>query len=255
MGEVARMMERRREMTLEERGTRTGRGRETLKELLLRGEASWRRKGRGTSLSRLRWVCLKRPTMLESPCLMQDCSTSLRAWTLDSVTTKPMECTTNPGGRRATQPPTSTGQARTLTPRCTAGRRTWRHSGPTRGLSQTRVSKGPRVALVLEAVRELVRSSLRRRPTIRLVWMTSYTRPSRPAATRGRMMMDVRGATIGVARTARGGRSTTKKKNLNFLEELGRHCIDCNFQQCHVATYIHLHHKLQCQYKLGKCQP
>merc|ERR1712192_279705 len=134
----------------------------------------------------------------------------------------------------------STGQARTSTPRCTAGRRTWRPSEPTRGLSRTRVSKGRRVALVLEAVQEPVPSSLRRRPTIRLVWMTSCTRPSRPAATRGRMMMDVRGVTIGVARTARGGRSTTKKKNLNFLEELGRHCIDCNFQQCHVAAYNYI---------------
>merc|ERR1719278_1304669 len=59
---VARMRERGREMTLEERGTRTGRGRGTLRELRLRGEESWRRKGRETSLSRLRWACLKRQT-------------------------------------------------------------------------------------------------------------------------------------------------------------------------------------------------
>merc|ERR1712210_244092 len=151
--------ERGRGMTLEGRGTKTGRGRGTLRELRLRGEASWRRKGRETSLSRLRWACLKRRTTLGRECLMRGCSTSPKAWILASATM-----------------------------RCTEARRTWKRSRPTRGLWPTRVSREQRVAL-LEAVPELVPSSSRRRRTIRLVWMPSCTRLSRQAATRGRTTM------------------------------------------------------------------
>merc|ERR550525_846817 len=55
-----RMKERRRGTNFEGRGTRTGRGKGTLRGLLLRDVASWRRRGRETYLSRLRWACLKK---------------------------------------------------------------------------------------------------------------------------------------------------------------------------------------------------
>merc|ERR1712012_570010 len=139
------------------------------------------------------------------------------------ATMKLMECTTNRGERRATLRPTSTGRARTLTLKCTAARRTWKPSGQTRGLWRTRASRAQKVGLV--AVPGLVRCSLRRRRMILSVWTHSCTRPSRPAAARGRTTTDETDATIGEVlqqeqiivlfaggerETGRGGRITTK---------------------------------------------
>merc|ERR1711983_357231 len=109
---------------------------------------------------------------------------------------------------------------------------------------RTRVSREQRVAL-LEEVPELVQSSSKRRRMIPLVLMPSCTRLSRRAATRERTTMDARGATTGDARTGRGGRSTTKEDwGAAALTE-----ISSNAMRRH-----RLHHKLPCQYKLGKCQ-
>merc|ERR1711974_596148 len=62
-----------------------------------------------------------------------------------------------------------------------------------------------------------------------------------------RTTMDARGVTIGDARTERGGRNTTKKKD---WDATALAAISSN------AMWPHrLHHKLQCQsIQIGKCQ-
>merc|ERR1719318_531021 len=172
------------------RGTRTGPGRGTWRGLLLRGGASWRRREKGISLSRLPWGCQPRPPQLERGSLMPDCSTRARVWTLGSMMMRTMGCMTNLGGRRATWPTTSTDPARILMRRCMGGRRIWRLSGPA-GVAQ---------------------SSFRRRWMILSVWMLSWTMQRRQA--RGAMTMETGGRMTGmgegVVEIGRGRRTMTK---------------------------------------------